>query len=202
MIISRNVGEGLAPPASADFDRISKRAVGAGFYPARAVQCHKSDHTYANTNAPVGVDDPVRPAERTTAFMKPTGKLAIAQRADRGVRPYRNFFRFRRWRVQFCNCIPPGRCGHRPLQTLYGFVLVRSDLQVRTAGRTGSSAPTGARRFALARSNLRCFTARAGRAPPLRYDETRRQLRNTLFLAKKQADTSVPACWRFFIPPK
>ena len=64
-----------------------------------------------------------------------------------------------------------GRCGHRPLQTFYGFASVHSCLRVRTAGRTGSSAPTGAYVSALVRSNLHRCSARAGQAPPLRYDE-------------------------------
>ena len=48
---------------------------------------------------------------------------------------------------------------------------MHSFLWVRTAGRTGSSAPTGAYRFALVRMDLQYCTARAGQAPPLRYDE-------------------------------
>ena len=85
------------------------------FYPARAAQCHKFGCTHANTHAPVGADDPVRPAvctrkhertnanphnvcrgrcralpaRRTTVFTTRCGKSVIAQRADRGVRPYR-----------------------------------------------------------------------------------------------------------------
>ena len=31
--------------------------------------------------------------------------------------PLQDVLRGRRWRVQFCDCVLPGRCGHRPLQT-------------------------------------------------------------------------------------
>ena len=41
-----------------------------------------------------------------------------------------------------CACCT-GRCGHRPLQTVCGFASVHPCLQVRTAGRTEASAPTG-----------------------------------------------------------
>ena len=47
--------------------------------------------------------------------------------------------------VQFCDCVPPGRCGHRPLQT-YCVVAVRC-------------------------ADLRVHPAREGQASPLRYDE-------------------------------
>ena len=30
--------------------------------------------------------------------------------------PLQNIVRFRRWRVRICDCILPGRCGHRPLR--------------------------------------------------------------------------------------
>ena len=62
--------------------------------PLPAVRCCKFDRTNANTHAPVGADDPVRPAVGTSVFLKPIGKFAIAQRADRGVRPYREFYDF------------------------------------------------------------------------------------------------------------
>ena len=95
--------------------RTSNRAVGAGFYPARAVKYHKFDRADANPHAPVGADASVRsagrireygranakpyhvcrgrcralPARRTTVFTIHYGDFAIAPRADRGVRPYR-----------------------------------------------------------------------------------------------------------------
>ncbi len=43
---------------------------------------------------PVGADDPVRPAERAAVFMKRCGEIVIANRADRGVRPYTKLFIF------------------------------------------------------------------------------------------------------------
>ena len=80
-----------------------------------AVQCRNFDCTDANTHAPVGADDPVRPAgcirkyactnanphnvcrgrcphlpaRGTSVFMTGCGEFALALRADRGVRPYR-----------------------------------------------------------------------------------------------------------------
>ena len=88
--------------------------------PLPAVQRHKFGRTDANTRAPVGADDSVRPAERTHehgrtlanpyhicrgrcralparctfVFMIRCGKFAIAPRADRGVRPYRTLCDF------------------------------------------------------------------------------------------------------------
>ena len=91
-------------------------AVGAGFYPARAERRCKFWCTDANTNAPVGADDPVRPLG-TPVF------AAMFRKTD-------------------CVCCT-GRCGHRPLQTVCGFASVHPCLQVRTAGRTEASAPTG-----------------------------------------------------------
>ena len=126
-----------------NFVKSSKFAQG-GAYPFRAGCTNKYAQRAATTQRVRRGRCRALPARRTTVFTKRCGKPVIAPRVDRVVHPYRNFFRFRRWRVQFCNCIPPGRCGHRPLQTLYGFALVRSDLQVRTAGRTEASAPTGA----------------------------------------------------------
>ena len=93
--------------------------VGARFYPARAVQRHKIECTNAERYAPVGADDPVRPAgcarknectyanpyhvcrgrcphrpaRRMTVFTIRCGKFVIAQRADRVVRPYRTLCR-------------------------------------------------------------------------------------------------------------
>ena len=61
-----------------------------------------------------------------------------------------------------------GRCRHRPLQTLCGFAGVRSGLRVCTAGRTGSSAPTGAYHFALVHSKF-ATVYRAGGVEPRPY---------------------------------
>ena len=157
--------------------------------PLPAVRCCKFDRTNANTHAPVGADDPVRPAVGTSVFLKPIGKFAIAQRADRGVRPYREFYDFadrmcefaiascaggveplpygvsgnvtffticrgkprkcrtggqrrppiqdllrcRRRCLQFCNCILPGRCGHRPLRGFCVAAIRRTNLPVHSA---------------------------------------------------------------------
>ena len=109
--------------------------------PLPAVQRHKFGRTDANTRAPVGADDSVRPAERTHehgrtlanpyhicrgrcralparctfVFMIRCGKFAIAPRADRGVRPYRVF-------------------AYSPM--------VRADLRLQFAGSMWASTPT------------------------------------------------------------
>ena len=84
-----------------------------------------------------------------------------------------------------------GRCGHRPLQTGYGFALVRPCLWVHTAGRTGSSAPTGACRFALACAILRRCTA--GRGKPLPYVTTKRATsQNVLPFSSSGASRHLP----------
>ena len=133
-----------------------------------AVQCYNVDRTDANTHAPVGADASVRPAvctcksectpanphtvcrgrcralpvRLTTVFTKRYGKPAAAQRADRGVRPYRtlcvfadgacNFavafcrgergidpyghFTLSAFVVRFCSCVLRGR--RKPCPTL------------------------------------------------------------------------------------
>ena len=88
--------------------------------------------------------------------------------------------------VQLCKCVVTGRCGHRPLQTLYGFALVRSCPWVRAAGRTEASAPTDAYRLALVHQNWQRCTAREEQAPPLHYDEI---ITYSLFTI-----TSYPSC--------
>ena len=116
------------------------RAVGAGFYPARAVKYHKFDRTDANPHAPVGADDPVRPAgctckhkctnanvrnvcrgrcralpaRRTTVFTIHYGNFAIAPRADRGVRPYRTFCVFAETACNFAIAHRRGDVGIDP----------------------------------------------------------------------------------------
>ena len=60
---------------------------------------------------------------------------------------------------------PCGSMGDRPLQTECVFASVRSCLHVRPAGRTGSSAPTGACAFASVHANLQPCTAREGQSP-------------------------------------
>ena len=48
-----------------DFACTGNQAVGEGLCPSRAVSRGKIECTDANTHAPVGADDPVRPAART-----------------------------------------------------------------------------------------------------------------------------------------
>ena len=116
------------------------RAVGAGFYPARAVQHHEIECTNAKRYAPVGADDPVRPAgctckhkctnanvrnvcrgrcralpaRRTTVFTIHYGTFAIAPRADRGVRPYRTFCVFAETACNFAIAHRRGDVGIDP----------------------------------------------------------------------------------------
>ena len=75
----------------------------------------------------VGADDPVRPLG-TTVLPQRIVKTVVSR---------------------------VGRARHRPLQTFYGFALVHSCSQVRAAGRTEASAPTGAYHFAWVRADLR-----------------------------------------------
>ena len=91
-----------------------------------AVHNCKIVHTIGdNVKHFVGADDPVRPWGN--------GKFAAAYRKN-GRRA--------------------GRARRRPLQIWYGFALVRPILLVHTAGRTESSAPTGAHRSALVRHKM------------------------------------------------
>ena len=105
--------------------------------------------------------------------------------------------------MQFCDCAPTGRCGHRPLRTDCVVAVRCAILRVHPARERENPSPTaigidctgshwcarffgcvppgGQGRpplrvrtvFASVHQNLRRRTARAGRAPPLRYDETR-----------------------------
>ena len=47
--------------------------------------------------------------------------------------PLQNVFRFRRWRAQFCDYPPPGRCGHRPLRTRCEVAVRCTILRLRAA---------------------------------------------------------------------
>ena len=104
------------------------------------------------------VVDPLRPSLRSDTSPKGGGKGAchFAEGACKigrcvlpgGQRrpPLQGVLRCRRWFVQFCNCTLPGRCRHRPLQTLCEVAICCAELLVRSA--------------------------RAGQALPLRYGET------------------------------
>ena len=120
-------------------------------------------------------------------FTKRCGKYAVAQRADRVVRPYRTFCGFAEhyailrlrtdgsmwastptaigvnftdshWCNLICNAVP-----HNPFVTA-----APCHLPLHKGG-------FGACRSALVRRNPQRRTARAGQAPPLRYDEIRQQ---------------------------
>ena len=147
----------------------TNQAVGAGFYPSRAECKNKYARRTATTQNPRRGRCPHRPGRmqsqncnhhqrkrktfcRGGRLCPPVGATAnLPQRAVKNVTsPYANLvaiaiyqnhtiFRVRR----------VGRARHRPLQTWCGFAEVHSFLQVRAAGRTGSSAPKGACGFAL-----------------------------------------------------
>ena len=113
------------------------------------------------TRAPVGADDPVRPAgrtrkherananthtvcrgrcralpaRRTIVFTIRYNKFAVAPRADRGVRPYRNVV-WLPFVVRICNCLPPGGVEPLPYAGLVDSARSpkgRANLQVPTA---------------------------------------------------------------------
>ena len=117
--------------------------VGEGFYPSRAVRCCGYGRTNAEWYAPVGADDPVRPAGCTTVFYEthrqirncPTGgqsrpplqdvvrcrralcNFAIAyRRVDVGIDPYRRIA-LSPFVVQICGCILRGRGKPLPYVT-------------------------------------------------------------------------------------
>ena len=126
-----------------DFACTGNQAVGEGLCPSRAVSRGKIECTDANTHAPVGADDPVRPAARTYEHGRTN---ANPHNVCRGRCPHRpvqqaqsvlrniaaktdvpngrtessaptEHFAISPNVVQFCDCAPPGRCGHRPLRT-------------------------------------------------------------------------------------
>ena len=116
---------------------------------------------------PVGVDAHIDPAGCNRKFARTIGENA--QRpvgADASVRPLGNGKFAATFRKN--DCALCGRARHRPLQMLYGFAGVHSCLQVRTAGRTEASAPTGAYRSALVHSKF-ATVYRAGGVEPLPY---------------------------------
>ena len=118
-------------------------AVGAGFYPARAVERRNFACAEAHTHAPVGADASVRPLGNC-------GFAATYRKTD-----------VRR----------AGRCGHRPLQTWCIFASVRPILQVRSAGESAASTPYGD--FCMAAFVVRfwwCVLRGRGRAPNLLVD--------------------------------
>ena len=103
-----------------DFACTGNQAVGEGLCPSRAVSRGKIECTDANTHAPVGADDPVRPAARTY------------EHGRTNANPH-----------NVCR----GRCPHRPVQQTQS---VLRNIAAKTDvpnGRTESSAPTG--RFAV-----------------------------------------------------
>ena len=99
-----------------------------------------------NVKRPVGADDPVRPWGNLGFVATYRKNERVPMRVDVGIDPYK-YCTISHWCVRFS--------------------------RVHPAGRTGSSAPTGVFAFALVYSNLHYCTAGRGRAPPLRYDETR-----------------------------
>ena len=117
----------------------------------------------------VGVDAHIDPAMRNCKFVKTIGANAHhSVGADDPVRPW-GICKFAATYRKNGRAYRAGRCGHRPLQTLYGFALVRPGLRVHTAGRTEASAPTGRCAWLpVERAGLRLRPAGRGRTPPLR----------------------------------
>ena len=72
-----------------DLVESAKITVGAGFYPARAVQYRGCGRTNANTFPVCRGRCRALPARSTSVLTIRCGKFAIAPRADRVVRPYR-----------------------------------------------------------------------------------------------------------------
>ena len=149
-------------PCWGDFRRIAGQAVGAGFYPACVGRSYKpAQQTATSLNVRRG-RCPHRPGRmqsqnctlhrRKRKMFCRGGRLCPPAGHDRFAATFRKNGRAYR----------TGRCGHRPLQTLYGFAGVHSFLTVRPAGRTGSSAPTGAYHFALVHPYLQRCPAREG----------------------------------------
>ncbi len=115
----------------------------------------------------VGVDAALSPAGCNHKIARTVGENA--QRpvgADASVRPMGTTVLPQR--IVKMDVRRAGRCGHRPLQTLCVFALVRSILQVHTAGRTGSSAPTGCVPFRIG-APVSATLYRAGGVEPLPY---------------------------------
>ena len=56
--------------------------------------------------------------------------------------PLQDVVRGRRKCLQFCNCPPPGRCGHRPLRTYYVVAVCCTELLVHSAREGQNPSPT------------------------------------------------------------
>ena len=67
----------------------------------------------------VGVDAHIDPCSRHNRFYETLQQKRAYPTGGQRRPPLQNVSRFRRRCVQFCDCILPGRCGHRPLQTHY-----------------------------------------------------------------------------------
>ena len=77
-----------------DLVESAKITVGAGFYPARAVQYRGCGRTNANTFPVCRGRCRALPARSTSVLTIRCGKFAIAPRADRVVRPYKTLCDF------------------------------------------------------------------------------------------------------------
>ena len=108
--------------------------VGEGFYPSRR-------HTVTNLGVPMRngahcvvavhcADLRVRSAREGQSpsptacremlrFYVTLWEICHCSTGGQGRPPLQNVLRCCRWRVQFCNCVLPGRCGHRPLRTYF-----------------------------------------------------------------------------------
>ena len=82
---------------------------------------------------------PRSPRTPQARFHETPRQICDCPTGGQGRPPLQDVLRFRRKCVQFCDCIPPGRCGHRPLR---GFCVIA----VRLCGfviafRTGGAKP-------------------------------------------------------------
>ena len=131
---------------------------------------------------PVGADDPVRPwgngkfaaGRRKTQYFpirRRGGVLPLPRRMQKQIRTTNGDHAMRpvpHWCVPICGVVPPG--GVEPLPNANLLVFAKHPnhmiLQVRAAGRTGSSAPTQNNHFFTIHDYFLPILP-----PPLRYDE-------------------------------
>ena len=75
--------------------------------------------------------------------------------------PLQDVVRFRRWFVQFCNCVPRGRCGHRPLRGLCVVAVWLCDFVIASCAGGVEPLPYGVS------GDAAFFTIRCGKPPQL-----------------------------------
>ncbi len=86
----------------------------------------------------VGVDAHIDPHGRHSRFHETLRQTCDCPTGGQGRPPLQDIVRGRRWRVQYCVCVPPGRARHRPLQR-FCVVAVRCAVLVVHPAREGQS---------------------------------------------------------------